>query len=641
LSEQAQITVLRYPDNVRLRKEMYLIDPNHCLYEIIDNAVDEFSAGRCKNIKIHIEEPGPLPKVSVKDDGGGIPTSMSTDPEFKGISQVEVAMTTLHAGGKFSGKEGAYSTNTAGLHGVGASCVNAVSESFDVNVVSNNQISKLSFEKGIKKYVQLNKSLSSPTLSGTSITFKLDHKLWSGEDFDFNIIKKRLKQLTYLNPGLTIKFTDYKKDTETYFHENGLSEYFSNLTDSKEIIGNIGIGVYKKIIDEILGNVQIDIIFGYNTSFYSETYSFVNNVSTQSGDHVLGFNSGIVKTLSSYLSEQEKYKSISKNLTGDDCKEGLISIISVKVKDPKFEGQGKTSIKMPQLKALVNNIVYDEFKLYLDQHPNYAKTLIEKIEKAINARIAAKRARDAIRTVKNALESSLPGKLKACSEKDPKKCEIFLVEGDSAAGSAIQGRNSKIQAILPVFGKILNVEKVREDEVLKNGKLLDVIKALKCGIGKTFDISKLRYHKIIIMADSDPDGSHIASLWITFFYRHMPEIINNGHLYIAISPIYRVTEKINGKKEIQHYFYNDIDFKKFKTKNACSTSYLKGLGELTPQQLWESTMDPDVRHIVQVTAEDAEHDSKAIEICMGDNVELRKKFILNNIKFEKEEKNGV
>ena len=638
--EQAQITSLKFPDNVRLRKEMYLIDPNHCIYEIIDNAVDEYSAGRCDKIEITISETDEnevFPFIIIKDNGGGIPTTMKEDAEGKLRSQLEIALGSLSSSGKY-GREGGYTTVTSGLHGVGASCVNAVSEVFIADVYStNNKYSGIRWCKGVKQNELLNiDEVVTDKTKGTTISFKLDKDLWKNEQFDFDIIKRRLKQLSYLNPGLTIQYTNLNEphEQEIYIHKDGISEYFKDLTVNKSMLASDAIIINKTVEDEELGPVQISLTFGYSTGYSSETYSFVNNVSTQSGDHVTGFNTGIAKAINTYYKSNDKYKNIIKNLTNEDCREGLVSIISVKVMSPKFEGQSKNSIKMPKIRSIINDVVGDEFKYYLDQHPGYVKLLTDKIEKAIKARVAAKKAREAIRNAKSTLESSLPGKLTACHSKKPEECELFVVEGDSAGGSAVQGRDSKTQAILPIFGKILNTEKARESDVLNNSKLLDLIKALKCGIGKTFDIKKLRYHKIILMADQDSDGGHIDTLWITFFYRHLPEIINNGYLYVALSPLYRITERV-GKKEVFHYFFNDEDLNKFKSKNSYKIDYIKGLGELQPSQLWESTMNPETRHIIRVTIDDAEEASKAIETCMGSNVEVRREFIMNNVDFSK------
>ncbi len=633
--EQAQITVLEYPDNVRLRKEMYLIDPNHCLYEIIDNAVDEYSAGRCKNINVEVilKENSQFPIIVVTDDGAGIPTTLSKDSKYKGKTQVFLALGTVHAGGKF-GTSGSYKTTTSGLHGVGASCVNAVSELFKAEVIHDKTITNLEFHKGILFEEKDNLPYEGSREHGTKIEFQLDSSLWKNEAFDFDTVKKRLKQLSYLNPGLKITYQN-QNDIQEYYHEKGLIEYFQDITSAKTMLDNTPISIVKTVQNEEIGAISLAIVLGYSTGYTGEIYGFVNNVNTKGGDHIIGFNAGISKAITGYYSSNEKYKSLSKSLTSDDTREGLVAIISIKVMSPKFEGQSKASIKMPEVRSAVNSAIADEFKLYLEQHPSFSKLLGDKLDKAIKARIASKRAREAIRNAKNSLESSMPNKLMACSNKKPEECEIFLVEGDSAAGSAGQARDSKIQAILPVFGKILNTEKSREDEVISNTKLLDAIKALKCGIGKEFDINKIRYHKIIIMADADVDGSHITNLWITFFFRFMPKVIEKGYLYIAVSPIYRVTEKVN-KEEKFRYFYNDAELEAYtKDHSNYHVSYIKGLGELQPTQLWESTMDPESRHVIQINIEDAAEASKMIELCMGGEVAPRKDFILKNADFTK------
>lgn len=634
---QAEITLLRFPGNVRKRKEMYLIDPNHCIYEIIDNAVDEFNAGYAKLISMRVEhsETG-FAKIIVTDDGRGIPTQLSNDPEHLEETQAEVALGNLTAGGKFGTDKG-YQTITSGLHGVGASCVNATSESFKAIIEHNRTVTVLLYEKGIL----VDRSIEKPTDSdahGTCIEFVLDSELWKGEDFDLAVIRRRLKQLSYLNPGLRITYFETALDgnniDEEYYHEDGLLDYFTDITSSRILLEEKPVRITKTVRDYDVGNIGIDIVFGYTTSFTSEIYGFVNSVSTAAGDHYKGFNMGVNRAVSSFFAESDKYKNLVKNLVIDDTKEGLCAVISVKVMYPKFEGQSKQSIKMPQVGSAVSALVRDEFKFFLERHPTFVKALADKLEKAYKGRQAAKRARDAARGMKSALDSSLPGKLSACSSKKPEECSLYIVEGDSAAGSAIQGRDSRTQAILPVFGKVLNTEKSRPEDAISNGKLLDVVKALKCGIGKDFDIKKLRYHKIVIMADADVDGFHISTLWITFFYRYMPEIVLNGHLYIALSPIYRVTEYI-GKRETYHYFFSDEELAAFKTKNKTHVSYIKGLGELQPKQLWESTMDPENRRLIRVTAEDAEDAGRAISMCMGTNVDVRRKFILDNADFDK------
>lgn len=508
--DQVEITLLRFPENVRKRKEMYLIDPNHCAYEIIDNAVDEFNAGFASCIEFNVmhTELG-FPMVVVKDDGRGIPTELSRDPEHVNETQAEVALGNLTAGGKFDSNTG-YKTVTGGLHGVGASCVNATSDIFIARIVHNGTITALHYSKGIltKKFIE--EPYENKEEHGTEITFVLDASLWKEESFDFRVIKDRLRQLTYLNPKLKIVYKEYGSDSnllvsEEFYHEEGLLDYFNDMTAAKTMLDEKPVRISKVVSDPELGNIGMDIVFGYSAGFNPDIYGFVNSVSTTGGDHYKGFNMGINRAVMSFFEESDKYKNLIKNIVIDDTKEGLCALISVKVMYPKFEGQSKQSIKMPRVGSAISAAVRDEFKFYLERHPGLVKLLADKLEKAYKSRQAAKRARDAARGIKSALDSSLPGKLSACSSKKPEECSLYIVEGDSAAGSAIQGRDSKTQAILPVFGKVLNTEKSRPEEAVSNGKLLDVVKALKCGIGKDFDIRKLRYHKIIIMADADVD----------------------------------------------------------------------------------------------------------------------------------------
>lgn len=635
--EQAEITLLRFPENVRMRKEMYLIDPNHCIYEIVDNSVDEFDAGRAKLISVKVldNEDG-FRTIVVKDDGGGIPTSMSKELGHLHETQAEVALANLTAGGKF-GKRNGYKTTTAGLHGVGASCVNATSEVFLAKIVHNGTETNLRYEKGILQAKDIERKISDKESHFTEVTFTLDRELWKGEDFDLVKVRKRLHQLAYLNSGLRIVY-EYNDTVEEYYQENGLTDYFNEIISGKEMLDK-PVRITKVVPDEEVGDIAVDVVFGYNRTYSSEIYSFVNNVATvNGGDHQVGFTTGVAKTISSYYGRNDKYKTLAKNLANEDTREGLCAIVTVKVMYPKFEGQSKASIKMPQVRSAVYNAVTETFAFHMEDNPGFVKQLGEKLEKAYKGRLAAKRAREAERGQRSALDSSIPEKLAGCSSKKPEECSLYIVEGDSAAGSAIQGRDSKTQAILPVFGKILNTEKSRPGEAVANPKLLDVVKAMKCGIGKDFNIDKLRYHKIIIMADADVDGFHISALWITFFYRFMPEIVDKGHLYIALSPIYRLTE-YSGKKEKDYYFFSDAELdeftKKHKTKNKTHVAYIKGLGELQPKQLWESTMDPDNRRLIRVTARDAEAASRAISECMGGDTTARKKIILENADFDK------
>lgn len=628
MTEQAQISVLRYPDSVRLRKEMYLMDKNHALFEIVDNAVDEYSAGYATAIAVAIIGN----KVVVEDNGRGIPVTPHPDPEFAGLSQAEVAFTTLHAGGKFGDEKG-YQTATGGLHGVGAACVNAVSSEMQLIIYTDGKKYQVDFEKGIIKTPLRVVGEADPDKTGTEVHFILDDEVWEDEQYDYKKIQKRLKQLAYLNPGLFIYFyldvVDKNgkeiKLEEKYCFEDGLESYMNKLLKSKNSVS--GIIHFSGQEDDIL----MDSAFSYTDGYNQEIYTFCNNISTEAGgDHLTGFKIGVANAVMKYMEENDlKNKTY---IEPDDCREGIVGIVSVKVKDPKFEGQGKTKIKMNSVRTAVRRLVETEFYDYLCRNQEEAKKIIDKVLLAAKAREAAKRAREAVKNKQEILESSgLPGKLADCSSKNPEECEIFLVEGDSAGGSAKQARDRRTQAILPVFGKILNVEKTRQDQVLKNQKLQDVLKALGCGIGDKFDISRLRYHKIIIMTDADTDGHHIQCLYLTFFYRYLRELIEKGYVYIAMPPLYRVT-----KGKIVQYAYDDEELSKLDTEKAVITRY-KGLGEMNPDQLWETTMNPETRKLVQITIEDAETADEYFSMLMGDNVGSRKEFIIENADYVDQE----
>ena len=496
MSEEVRISTLEYPDNVRLRKEMYLMNPNHCVEEIIDNSVDEHLAGYCKNISINVSPESGL--IQVSDDGRGIPVEPSTDPAFKGQSQLFQAMASLHSGGKFQSKDGAYKSITGGLNGVGASCVNAVSSYFKAQVFKEGYEYSLVFEKGRLKENFQKTEIKDKKKHGTTISFILDTEIWKNDTVDYKKLKDRIQQIAFLNPSLSLTYTYDKEEPISYHYPEGLQTYLDMLV-SKE----------KRICDSIIlhkkeNDIEADLGFTFSPSYQQEYYTFVNNVETsRAGDHLAGFKFGIHKAISQYLKDN-KMKTPT-NMTQDDCLEGIVAIIAVKVKDPKFEGQGKTAIRMPELRTVVSQLTCDAYYEYLSKNPKIAKTILDKITQAMNARVAARKARQAVRDQKSIMKSiSLPGKLKSCSSRDPEKTEIFLVEGDSAAGSALQARNANVQAILSVFGKVKNVQKGKDDTTALNSvKLLDIIKALGTDVGKNFNLDKLRYHKIILMADAD------------------------------------------------------------------------------------------------------------------------------------------
>lgn len=566
--DEVKISTLEFPENVRLRKEMYLMNPNHCVEEIIDNSVDEYLAGYCKNISITCNPDTDM--IIVSDDGRGIPVGPSTDPKFKGKSQLLQAMGSLHSGGKFANnREGSYKSITGGLNGVGASCVNAVSEYFKAQVFKEGYEYSIIFSKGILTEDFKKHEIDNKKKHGTTISFILDKTIWKDDVIDYTKLKNRVQQIAYLNPTLTLTYKYGDSETITYHYPEGLHTYLEVLAPSDKRLCN-DIILHKKE-----NGIEVDLGFTYTKSYQSEYFTFVNNVETsRAGDHLAGFKTGIHKAIVQYYKDNKLKE--PNNMTQDDCLEGIVAIIAVKVKDPKFEGQGKTAIRMPELRSLVSQVTCNAYYEYLSKNPKITKIILEKISQAMNARIAARKARQAVRDQKSIMKSiSLPGKLKSCSSRDPRKSEIFLVEGDSAAGSATQARDAKIQAILSVFGKVKNVQKDKDDKVALNSvKLLDIIKALGTDVGKNFNIDKLRYHKIIVMADSDADGGHIACLLITFFYRYLRPIIDNGYLYIAQSPLFSIRDK---KGRLIRYVFTQAEMNKTKIPEGCNVFRYKGL----------------------------------------------------------------
>ncbi len=619
--DQAEISVLDFPYCVQKRRGMYLPSKDHTISEIVDNSIDEGAAGYATVIIVEIDKDQ---VVTVRDNGRGIPVKMHSDPRYKGLTQAEVAYTVLHAGGKFGNEKG-YKTVTGGLNGVGASAVNALSEWLELEVYCGQTINKCRFEKGI--IVDNMKQIGTyedKSISGTSVSFKLADCFWDGEDFNIKHINSRIRQLSYLNPNLTfvvnidttVAGIDYKIE-ETYHHPEGLKNYIERLTKARTCISSI---ISNR---ETRENIDIEFAFCYTDSYSEDTKSFVNNINTDDGgDHLIGLRHGIHAALSKYILE----KKLNHKIEISDVTEGVCGIISIKLKDPHFDGQGKSKIKMPWVKTEVKDAVGNMFYKILDSDPETAKTIIDKALLAQKAKIMAQKARESIRKAKTLVEGK-PEKFADCQSKDPAECEIWIAEGDSAGGSLKEARDRKTQAILPIFGKVLNVLKANLSQVLGNPKLLDMIKALKCSIAEEFDITKLRYHKIILASDADVDGAHIALLFMVFYYIYLPEIIENGYLYIPCPPLYKIE-----KGKVIRYAYSDKERDTLiqEIGNSAKISRYKGLGEMDSDQLWDSTMDPETRTLIQVTVADAEAALEMLTICMGEIVEPRREFIMEH-----------
>jgi len=612
-----QIQVLEGLMAVRKRPGMYIGSTvvtglHHLVWEIVDNAIDESMAGFCNNISVIIHEDGSL---SVEDDGRGIPVDKQKQT---GKSALETVLTVLHAGGKFG--DGGYKVS-GGLHGVGVSVVNALSTKLIAEVYRDGKIYAQEYKKGdAVKEVEVTGETEK---RGTKIHFYPDGSIFDTIVFDFNTILARLRQQAYLTKGVQISLSDEREEAKKYsfYFEGGIKSYVEHLNKSKENIG--GIFYVEKTVPE--GVVEISL--QYNNTFQETIYTFANNIHTiDGGSHLTGFKSALTRTINAYARSFELLKEKDDNLLADDVREGLTAVISVKLGDPQFEGQTKAKLGNAEMRTAVEAVFNEAFNQYLEENPNDAKGVIGKCLLASRARLAARAARDTV-IRKGALEGmTLPGKLADCSNKDPANCEIFIVEGDSAGGSAKQGRNRDIQAILPLKGKILNVEQSRLDKILANNEVKSLIIALGVGIGETFDIEKLRYHKIVIMTDADVDGAHIRTLILTLFYRYYKKLIEDGYIYIAQSPLYKIAV---GKA--LKYAYNDQekeDILNGLSKDAkYSIQRYKGLGEMNPEQLWETTMDPEKRLLLRVTIDDAEKADEVFDTLMGSEVLPRKKFI--------------
>ena len=620
--DAGNIQVLEGLEAVRMRPGMYIGSTSarglhHLVYEVVDNSVDEALAGYATHIEVTICEDN---SIEVIDDGRGIPTGMHET----GMPAVELVLSKLHAGGKFGG--GGYKVS-GGLHGVGISVVNALSEWTIVDVYQHGKIQEISFERG-NKTSDL-KEIGTTDRTGTTVRFKPDSQIFETTIFEFDVLKNRLQELAFLNKGLRITLSDKRGEgrSESFYYEGGLVQFIEYLNEAKEAITPSIIS-----IDNTRDDVVVDVALQYNDSYSETILSFVNNINTiDGGTHLSGFRTALTRTLNDYGRKAGILKENESNLTGEDVREGLTAVVSVKVLEPQFEGQTKGKLGNSEVKGITDTIVSDGLRIFLEEHPAEAKKIIEKATNASRAREAARKARELTRR-KNALEvSSLPGKLADCSEKDTTMTEIYLVEGDSAGGTAKQGRDRRYQAILPLRGKILNVEKARLDKILANAEIRSMITAFGTGIGQDFDITKSRYNKIIIMTDADVDGAHIRTLLLTFFYRYMRPLIEEGHVFIAQPPLYQIKK---GQK--QWYAYSDQELSdrldEIGRENITIQRY-KGLGEMNAEQLWDTTMNPEHRTILQVSMEDSIAADKIFSVLMGDKVEPRRKFIEDNAEY--------
>ncbi|MBT4455643.1 DNA topoisomerase (ATP-hydrolyzing) subunit B [Candidatus Peregrinibacteria bacterium] len=615
-----QITVLEGLSAVRKRPGMYIgttdvAGLHHLIWEIVDNAIDEAMGGYCDTIKVNINKDGSL---TVDDNGRGIPVEKH---KKTGLSALETVLTVLHAGGKFGDNAG-YKVS-GGLHGVGVSVVNALSVDLTAQVYRDGKIHEQKYSRGDSQG-DLN-VVGKTDRTGTVITFYPDPDIFESTEFNFQTIVNRLRQQAYLTKGVTIEAVDERNGEKFKFHfEGGIKSYVRHINKNKDSIGNV---VY---VEREVKEGLVEIALQYTNGYQEQLYSFANNIhTTEGGMHVTGFKAALTRTINYYARKNELLKEKDENLTADDVREGLTAIISVKLADPQFEGQTKSKLGNAEMRTAVETVFNEAFAEYLGEHPNDGKGSVGKCHLAARARMAAGAARDTV-IRKGALEGmTLPGKLADCSSKDPANSEIFIVEGDSAGGSAKQGRDRETQAILPLRGKILNVEQARMDRILGNTEIKALIIALGVGIGEAFDIEKLRYDKAVIMTDADVDGAHIRTLLLTLFYRYFKPVVEEGHIYIAQPPLYKIW---HGKKII--YAYNEDQKKEAlkEFKNGHSLQRYKGLGEMNPEQLWETTMDPSTRKLLRVTIENAEAADKVFDTLMGSEVLPRKKFITSHAK---------
>ena len=619
--DASHIQVLEGLEAVRRRPSMYIgstdsLGLHHLVYEVVDNSVDEALGGFCSEINVTINPGG---SVSIRDDGRGIP--VDNHPQFNRPA-LEIVLTVLHAGGKFDHESYGVS---GGLHGVGVSVVNALSEWMEVQVRRNGRIYWQRFEKG--KVVSDLEERGSSDHTGTTIIFKPDTSIFEETEFSFDTLSSRLRELAFLNRGLKITIKDERSDKENIFqYAGGILSFVQYLNANKEVLHEQPV-----YFSRSKNGTQVEVALQYNNSYAENIFSYANNINTrEGGTHLMGFRAALTRTVNDYARNNKLFKNEMK-LGGEDLREGLVAVISVKLPDPQFEGQTKTRLGNSSIRGIVESMVAEGLGEYFEENPLVATTIVEKAAEAMRAREAARKAKELTRR-KNALSSGgLPGKLADCSDNDPAKCEIYIVEGESAGGSAKQGRNRHFQAILPLRGKILNVERARLDKILKNAEIRNMIVAFGTGVGDDFDISKARYHKVVIMTDADVDGSHIRTLLLTFFYRYMRPLIDAGYVFIAQPPLYQVKK---GKQA--NYAYSDEQLNELVAgMNKPVIQRYKGLGEMNPEQLWETTMDPEGRIMLRVTLEDAVEADRIFTILMGDQVEPRREFIEKHAKYVK------
>lgn len=634
--DSSNITVLEGLEAVRMRPAMYIGDISekglhHLVYEVLDNSIDEAMAGFGKNIVVEINEDN---SISVHDDGRGIPVDIH---EKQGKSALEVVLTVLHAGGKFD--KGSYKVS-GGLHGVGVSCVNALSTHLRAEVYRDGKIYAQEYSKGIPQTEV--RVIGETDRTGTSITFKPDASIFTVTEYQYRILADRMRELAFLNAGVRLTLTDYRtrdaegnpKTTE-FYSEEGLREFVTYLDASKEPL----IDDVIHIVTERQG-IPVEVAMTYNTSYNENVYSYVNNINTiEGGTHLAGFRRALTRTLKKYAEDSKILEKEKIEVSGDDFREGLTAVVSIKVAEPQFEGQTKTKLGNSEVSGAVDTAVGEILADYLEEHPKEARFIVDKVVLAAKARIAARKARDMVQRKGPMFGGGLPGKLSDCRSRDPEKCEIFLVEGDSAGGTAKKGRDSMFQAILPLRGKILNVEKAMHHKVLENEEIRAMYTALGVTIGteddpKALNIAKLRYHKVIIMTDADVDGAHIATLILTFFFRHMRILIEQGYIYLATPPLYQCR-----KGDVKEYCWTDADRQAFIEKYAAGnegqvvTQRYKGLGEMDDDQLWETTMDPDQRYLKQVTIDNAAEADRIFSMLMGEDVAPRRDFITDNANY--------